>query len=339
MIKYVEDELLLNICEELGFNFDNSKDNDLEMKNIIYSVAGKMAIASLWNFENLSNKVSKTSFKNMIKDTIDIYVKIFPSSEGLTSIKDNIVDNIYDIYLSTGHMYTCAYNLAPTISKTANILNIEFRRGFLINENVFMSGLGYFKQLDEEKNSNISIEEMFNLCNVKLERLYTDLQEELKKSDHINISEQELYNQGKFLNHKQDGHNWITDPYLDGTISMLELKGNYYVYQYIDEKFLMKKIPDTYLYSISGKDPNKVAAAILFKYKSLPTINIEVLDDYVIIDYPKILPFAEKQFLLLYSWPYFWTDINSTIRIMDKRVYRAMKFIFEPKGFLFKENI
>lgn len=67
---------------------------------IVYSVAGKMALASLWDHTEDQSTIPIQHFKNRMTQVFDAYEGIFPQiSHFLPDDKSNILEEIYSIYL------------------------------------------------------------------------------------------------------------------------------------------------------------------------------------------------------------------------------------------------
>ena len=68
-------DLIISIGKQL--NIPKSDDNEW-ICQIVYSVAGQMALASLWDHSEDSNSVSVQHFKNRIDQIFDAYEGIYP---------------------------------------------------------------------------------------------------------------------------------------------------------------------------------------------------------------------------------------------------------------------
>ena len=73
---------------------------------IIYSIAGQMALASLWDSDEGYRSVSVIHFKERISQIIDAYKSICPEvKELLPDANDYLASDIYNLYLRNGFFY------------------------------------------------------------------------------------------------------------------------------------------------------------------------------------------------------------------------------------------
>ena len=135
-------DLIISIGKQL--NIPKSDDNEW-ICQIVYSVAGQMALASLWDHSEDSNSVSVQHFKNRIDQIFDAYEGIYPEIRFLLpEDRTCLIDEIYSIYLRNGFLYHSAYQISPAAPTTAAYGNLTLHRGSSPDSKLFMSGLGFY---------------------------------------------------------------------------------------------------------------------------------------------------------------------------------------------------
>ena len=164
-------DLLNTISKQLNI----PKTNDSEwICQIVYSVAGKMALASLWDHTEDQSSISIQHFKNRMAQIFDAYEGIFPHiSHFLPDDKSNLLEEIYSIYLRTGFLYHSAYKIAPAVSAQANCENLTLYRNTSPDNSFFMSGLGFY--YPQKLSSDSTVVDMFGLQLQSFENYLTEL--------------------------------------------------------------------------------------------------------------------------------------------------------------------
>lgn len=91
-------DLIVSIGRQL--NIPQSDDNEWVCR-VVYSVAGQMALASLWDHTEDGGSVSIQHFKSRIDQIFDAYEGIYPKIGFLLPHdKTDLIEEIYSIYLS-----------------------------------------------------------------------------------------------------------------------------------------------------------------------------------------------------------------------------------------------
>ena len=93
-------DLIVSIGRQL--NIPQSDDNEWVCR-VVYSVAGQMALASLWDHTEDGGSVSIQHFKSRIGQIFDAYEGIYPKIGFLLPHdKTDLIEEMYSIYLRNG---------------------------------------------------------------------------------------------------------------------------------------------------------------------------------------------------------------------------------------------
>lgn len=146
-------DLIISIGKQL--NIPRSDDNEWACQ-IVYSVAGQMALASLWDHSEGSGSVSVQYFKNRISQIFDAYETICPEIGFLLpEDKTCLINEIYSIYLRNGFFYHSAYQVSPAAPAASTVGNLTLYRGNSPDLKLFMSGLGFYSTQKSNYNGNV----------------------------------------------------------------------------------------------------------------------------------------------------------------------------------------
>lgn len=164
-------DLIASIGRQL--NIPKSVSNEWACQ-VVYSIAGQMALASLWDHDEDGRSVSIQHFKNRIAQVFDAYEGIYPKIGFLLpEDKSNLTDEIYSIYLRNGFFYHSAYQISPAAPAMAVYKDLAFQRGSSPDEKLFMSGLGFYSA--EKTISDRTISSMFGLQEQSFESYLEEL--------------------------------------------------------------------------------------------------------------------------------------------------------------------
>jgi hypothetical protein len=139
---HMTNDLIASIGRQL--NTPGPNDNE-QICRIVYSAAGQMALASLWDHTEDRAPVSIQNFKNRIAQTFDAYESLYPGIAALLPREKTVlIDEIYSIYLRCGYFYHSAYQISPAAPAQAGYGNLTLHRGGSPDAGLFMSGLGFY---------------------------------------------------------------------------------------------------------------------------------------------------------------------------------------------------
>ena len=313
---------------------------------IVYSVAGKMALASLWDHTEDQSSISIQHFKNRMAQIFDAYEGIFPQiSHFLPDDKSNLLEEIYSIYLRTGFLYHSAYKIAPAISAQANCENLTLYRNTSPDNSFFMSGLGFY--YPQRLSADSTVVDMFGLQLQSFENYLTEL------LDQNEWEPVEWPDNAEFLRLEPPfsrGY-WQQVPDKSPRVSLArygEPNKLFVFYRYYDGNYQQKTIPEWRIrdWFSSGTtnygEYRRIAIALLKQYGTLPEIKARTIGNLVEIKVGYRLPPSEEEFYKLYSWPATY-DFSSNFpqvftRKMAKQVFPMFKHTLETLGYCFVEE-
>ena len=152
-------DLIVSIGRQL--NIPQSDDNEWVCR-VVYSVAGQMALASLWDHTEDGGSVSIQHFKSRIGQIFDAYEGIYPKIGFLLPHdKTDLIEEMYSIYLRNGFFYHSAYQISPAALATGGNGDLVLHRGISPDLKLFMSGLGFYSV--QTLTSDRTISSMFGL--------------------------------------------------------------------------------------------------------------------------------------------------------------------------------
>ena len=331
-------QLITSIAEQYGIRTTNDRE---WICQTVYSLAGQMALASLWDHTDDESAVSIQHFKSRIQQIFDAYIDIYPEIEfAFSTDKTELIQEIYSIYLRSGYLYHSSYYLSPCISAAANYGDLTLFRGSLPENKYLISGLGFYtaQKFDAEK----SIVDLFGLQTECFE-LY--LEEILSFGDWETI---EWPENTEFLRLEAPftrGY-WKLVPDKDHQVSIARYGAPnklYVFYYYQNGVYYHKPIPDwrirDYFHDESAGygEYRRIAAALLKQRNVLPEIHARRNGGLVEIKLGYRLPPSEEAFFKLYSWPINFNSSQVFSRKMAERIYPVFKHELESMGYRFVE--
>jgi hypothetical protein len=335
------DDLITFIGKQLNI----PQRTDIEWScQVIYSVAGRMALASLWDCPEHECSISIDHFKQKIVQIYEAYTDIDPQAKLLISANKSIwADETYDIYRRTGHLYHSSLHVSPAMPAIAGLGNTMLHRGISPDSKLFMSGLGYYSVHHEVQGS--SIETMFGLQTQPMEEYLQEL---------LNYGAWEqavLPDSTQFLRLEPPfthGY-WQPVPAYNNEVGLArygEPNKIYVFYRRYGNQFEYKTIPEwrTRDFRDDGRDLHgeylRIAIALLNRYNMLPEIRVKKIESQVEIKLGYRLPPAEEDLFKLYSWPIAYNVASSSVfnRKMAIQVYPLFKTLLENIGYHFVEE-
>lgn len=99
----MKDELIREIGKQL--NIPQSAESDSEwLCQVIYSIAGKIALASLWDYDEMGT-ISIQHFKKRMEQIFFVYMDIYPPSKFVLPVENTaLINEIYSVYLQSGYL-------------------------------------------------------------------------------------------------------------------------------------------------------------------------------------------------------------------------------------------
>lgn len=326
---------LYDAAKELNIKIGYREDAVTWKARIIYSILGRMALASLWDRED--ELISITHFEGRIKELRKAYLKLYPEVGVIfTADSDKLAKEIYNIYLSTGFIYHSPYRIAPVPERVSSGSSIKFIKGANLKRDIFMSGLGtYINSYIEDIRKTYDIEDIFGLQKENIadysQRIINGADwSKMNNTDNVEYLREEAPFTGGY---------WKNEPEKDGRVSLLKVNylGSYSCYLYYYDKGL-------FVSSLSGWMTNegeyrRIAVGMIKSRGRLPETLYKRDGDIVKIEINYLFPPSELNFIKLYSWPGNSRVIESKFkRVMQKDVFETIKAYLESIGYIFREG-
>lgn len=322
--------LIEKISSELNIYREVNEDENLWKARIVYSVMGRMALASLHDVLEDGETISLIHFKRRIIKIFEAYTDMFPELFSvMTAEKDEFAEEIYSIYLNCGFMYHTPNRLLPAIEKRTSSSNVEFIRGGSSGENVYMSGLGTYT-ISRKSQVDGNLMEMFNINKDSLKNRGMNLiKNAIWKSFDNDLHKEFL----RIVPPFSRGY-WQDMPDKDGKISLMRLGERenyiYYLYKFENEIIYASVLPN---WQVEGIEYRSVSNALLAANGTLPPLIIEKRKHTVLIKQQYLLPSDLFYFLKLYSWPAKMYSVPSNFeRVMNDEVFSIFEKILDIVG-------
>lgn len=298
---------------------------------IIYTILGKMALASLWDSPE-EGDVSIIHFKNRIITLCEAYNQLFPELYfGFTG--EELADEIYSIFLNTGVLYHQPNRIVMSTPRSSCCLGITFTRGKSLSTKQKFSGLGSF--VDEAEDADITLLDMFQIDSMPLIETWTRIITETEWNPASFDTPVEYHR----MSFPFKGSYWVDSPDTTGKVSILRTGMNglklYYLYKYDNEVLLVSQLPN---WCVENSEYRTLSNACLAYYGILPPIEYIPDGNIVFLNFGYLPPIAEYNFIKLYSWPVGALPSNFK-RVCSSEVFDVFKSIMISKGFEFKETI
>ena len=328
------DELVLQASRDLGINRSKNEDEVSWQMRVVYTAIGRQAFASLWDDDANSHNVSITHFKRKIKSLLDAWKDILPkAARDFTIDPDEFADELYQIYENSGSIWHSPNRLSPSDEKRICRGQLRLVRSAKLNSSVQFSGLGGFVlEKDGDLYENYSL---FGWDDHTLEELFIH---EVKNRK-LRKMEGEYDAQYLRIEPPFSRGYWKLDSEKVGVTSLMRIgqPGNYtyYLYQNTENGI---EVHQFQRWKTEGHNYRNISVPILYKKGTLPEIEYAINDNLVTVKQKYLLPPAELNYLILYSWPTTYRIAGANFeRIMCKSVFDDFKEILERKGFKFKE--
>lgn len=336
------DELITSIARQL--NIPQSAGSEW-ICQVVYSVAGQMALASLWDHHEDASTISIRHFKNRIGQIFDAYERMYPKvCYLLPEDKSVLIDTMYDIYLRNGYFYHSPHQISPAAPATASYQGVTLHRGSSPDAKLLMSGLGFYSV--QKTNSDRTITQMFGLQEQSFESY---LQEMMDYGEWEPIQWPEKTDFLRLVPPFTRGY-WQQKAAKDGRISVArygEPNQIYVFYRFFDCKYQQKQIPEWRIRDYFSNDAGygeyrRIAIALLKQYGNLPDIVAKTSGDLMEVSTGYRLPPSEEAFFRLFSWPVRY-EFSAKLppvftRKMTKQIYPMFKHTLESMGYRFVEE-
>lgn len=323
--------LMEKIAQELNIKKETGEDSITWKARVVYSVMGKMALASLFDVLENDQSVSIIHFKNRIQKMMHSYMELYPELKNvMQASEEEFSEEIYNIYRQTGYFYHTPNRLLPSAEVRVKDAHIELVRGTALSEKTCISGLGTY--LITGLNVN-NIESVFHMFQIPIQDLKSTLHGILKRVS-WNDFDNDLHREYLRLNPPFTRGYWKSEPDCEGEVSLLRVISNsvmlYYLYKFENDKIVVSELPT---WMVEGNQYRFISNCILAEKGTLPMVDVERKQHFVYITQNYLLPPALFYFMKLYSWPLSFYSVPSDFkRVMQKDVFEVFERLLQIIG-------
>ena len=331
--------IIEKISSALGIIRGKQEAETLWSARVIYSAAGRIALASLWDMPEDEQPVSITHFKRRAEREIKALAS---SSDDLENYFNDsieaITNEIYDIYLNTGYLYHTSNHIEPVPEVSALSGRCYLLRGSAVQETIHVSGVGLYS-LSGLKKTHTVVNSIYELYRIPQMNLGTYIDKLLGYADWKNFS---LSERAEFLRTKPpftSGY-WCGDPDNSGNVSLLRLgpPGSYIYYLYKCENRQLVVSPLAQ-WMTDGYEYRQIACGLLTSGNVLPDTTFWHDGELTHVHLGYLYPPKIQNFFKLYSWPESMTHFPSDFRrVMTKEIFNIFRMNIEPLGYGFCER-
>lgn len=329
------------IASSLNIRRGKTESLSLWHTRIAYSVAGRIALSSLWDStdDDISDGISINHFKQKIIHELNAFCEI---DEEIKYISDNedfvkdIADEIYDIYLRAGCFYHKSYVIYPITEHVFTYNQITFIRGSALQESVYISGLGFYNFSQINKNNYIraeSVYEMFNISPLNLDQIWQKIISRYEPQIPMSLDNVEYLSLSPYFSSY-----WSDDFKRTKNTSLLREKKsgdkNYYLYRNTDDGCLYRKLPNGLVHD---KEYLQIANCILNESNNLPPAKYKEDGDIIYLSICYLYPPSILNFIKLYSWP--WEKVSNDFeRVITKEIFEFIQSVLTSLGYSFTKQ-
>ena len=333
MNKY--NNLLMRISEDYAIRKGKSEDQNQWKARLIYSLLGRMALASLFDIDEEETS-SVIHMKRRVETLLINYRDMYPELDRFLPIDPTELSNeIYDIYLHSGIVYHEPNRVQMATKSETTVTGVRFIRGYEIETKQKMSGLGAYVQADSVSQQG-SLTDMFQLEVSSLAEIWNYTIKRAVWSDFKAETNVEYLRMDPPFNR---GY-WVDKPYTNGRISLLRtgFKGSqlYYLYKVEEAALLVSQLPQ---WQVEDYNYRLLANACLHNEEVLPPSVVKHDGELVSLNFRYLPPPAELYLWKLYTWPETMGTLPKDFnRICTRNVFDAIKMEMQTKGYSFIEE-
>lgn len=296
---------------------------------VVYSILGRMAIASLWDFPedgDVSIVHLKTRIISLYESYKEIYSDLFFGFDGA-----DLAEEIYSIYRDTGVIYHQPNRITFSAPSHCRFDNVSFTRGYPLSKKQCLSGLGTY--ILEHVDTTTTLYDMFQIDSLPLVESW----ERIISNRNWNVISFETPIEYHRMDLGYRGGFWGDSPDTTGRVSLLRtgLPGSriYYLYKYDNHELYVSQLDN---WRVENSEYRSLSNACLAYYGLLPSIEYAIDGDIVNLSFRYLPPKPEYNFIKLYSWP-IGTIPSNFKRVCSTFVFFVFKELLSKKGFSFKE--
>lgn len=327
--------VLKQIAREINVTKDMSESETAWQRRVIYSICGRMMLASLWDYSD-ADTVSVRHMKQRGLEMLESYQLLYPSivSESNYGIHNqDLVERMYDRFLQIGQMYHKRNYVRAASARSRYISGVSLLSGMYATDSYYLSGVGPYRMGCDD-----NAMQGFPFTHPLIEDL---LEGYIKNAMWVALNGAiEDYEFLRTVPPFTRGY-WRADPDVEAAITLLRYKNNDGPKQY----YLCKRQADVLMVSALprwiNQDRNHVllSIALLKEYEALPPVIITKRDTIAVVELPYRLPPEEEAVLNTYSWPYAYDGEDRAFkRFIAMPLYGAIKEMMQTVGFNVEER-
>lgn len=319
-----------SLLSSIGVNVHSERVDKDELIRACISASAKNAYISVW--DRLGGEVSIEHFKKRVVESLNGFKQLFPSQLGWLDkdVMNVIANKVYDYYIYCGFLYHSPNNIIASMRKECGNDIITLIRSPRPQDNVLMSGIGYYQKGSSQ--NQLTSSAVFHISDHTLDEMYVHIQ-------NLEYSKVEIPENMDFLRIDEPfskGY-WQKDINRVAKFGVCRLNTEvkeYYLYHLENDTFSIHRIPD--LLAVDG-EYREYSCAILKHEGTLPSIKFEDNGKLVKIRFGYLLPARIQKLIEMYSWAVVYPADNAHNRIINKEVFLLFVQLLNRLGFEVEE--
>lgn len=327
--------LLLRISEEFDIPRGKSEDISSWKSRIVYSLLGRMALASLYDISETEN-VSIIHMKRRVDAILKSYREMYPDIRGLLPYNaEELAQEICDIYQACGVVYHEPNRLTMACAADAISGDILFTRGHDLEDKQSISGLGSYLH-GPKGNNTLSLGELYQLEESPLQNIWNQLTSNIQWTEYTDdVPTEYLLLKPPFIK----GY-WSNKPSVGGVISLMRTGYHgsrlYYLYKIESGITYVSQLPQ---WKVEDYNYRVLASACLADNNTLPPTKYRYDGELAYFSFGYLPPPAELYLWKLYSWPVSMISLPSDFnRVCTRCVFDQIKSVMTNLGYSFIEE-
>jgi hypothetical protein len=313
-------------------------------ERLAYSAAGYVGVLSLYddleNQETSGEPISITHFKRRVIRELKALCAAGNISEFEKNGKKYIAEEIYRLYLTLGNLYRAPRKIDSVPYRGAKAGDILFLRGVPVNRTVRMSGIGFYRKMQEESIESecqiINFNEMFHISALSLDQWYAKITDSTPWKNYRHQGKIEYL---RIAPPFTRGY-WKEKPDRNGKISILRIgekeRKQYFLYRSQGDQIMCSPLPD---WITQKSEYRQIACAILHHEGVLPKSNYIRNGRIVTLNIGYLFPPSIQNMIMLYSWPQNIRNSQGGFkRMMNIEIWEVLQSQLEALGYEFVEE-
>lgn len=327
---------LKQIASDINVIRDGSESEIAWLRRVIYSICGRMMLASLWDDRSDTGLVSIRHVKQRGMDILNAYQLAYPeiiSENNFGVCNNDIVERIYNLFLETGQVYHKRNYVRPSTYKSLSAFGISFLSGMYATDDYYLSGVGPYSY-----NTIDYANERLSFSHPSMKKMLSGF---VKKASWYRFADDtENYEFLRTIPPFTRGY-WRGDIDRTDDVTLLRYKSNgglkqYYLCKYHNSELMISDLP---MWLNAGRNHVLLSIALLKEYGVLPSACMTRKNTLTLVEVPYRMPPEEENLLNAYSWPVvFDGEDRSFKRVIAEPLHDAIKELLINVGFDVEER-